>query len=119
MLNKFLNRRVNKILKILIEAIPIIIMIALIPFISNDYLLFLIYIIIIVASLLIRYEKKDIIFLVFGFFIMLIVEYFFVSTGVETFTRNTLFGIMPLWLPVLWAYGFVVIKRAIVILGVK
>lgn len=47
---------------------------------------------------------------------MIISEFFFVSTGVETFVRNTLFGIMPIWLPFLWGYGFVDIKRAIQIL---
>jgi hypothetical protein len=44
-------------------------------------------------------------------------EYFFISTGVETFARNSLFGLMPLWLPFLWAYAFVVIKRAVIILS--
>jgi hypothetical protein len=43
-------------------------------------------------------------------------ECIFILTGVETFIRNSLFGIMPLWLPFLWAYGFVVIKRAIAII---
>ncbi len=47
---------------------------------------------------------------------MIISEYLFIKTGVETFTRNSLFGLMPLWLPFLWAYAFVVIKRAIKIL---
>jgi hypothetical protein len=55
--------------------------------------------------------------LIFGFFIMIVAEYFFVMTGVETFRRNTLFGLMPLWLPFLWAYGYVAIKRAIEILA--
>jgi len=35
---------------------------------------------------------------------------------VETFVRNSLFGLMPLWLPFLWGYGFVAIKRGIKIL---
>ncbi len=63
-----------------------------------------------------RYEKKDFLFLIFGFVIMLIGEYLFISTGVETFNRNSLFGIMPLWLPFLWGYVFLVIKRMINIL---
>ncbi|MBU0626560.1 hypothetical protein KKH82_03935 [Patescibacteria group bacterium] len=48
---------------------------------------------------------------------MIFAEYFFVSTGVETFNRRSFMGIMPLWLPVLRAYAFVAIKRAIVILN--
>lgn len=47
---------------------------------------------------------------------MLIFESIFILTGVEVFQRNSLFGIMPLWLPFLWAYGFIAIKRTIRIL---
>lgn len=88
-------------------------MIGLIPLIENDYLLTLVYILIISVSLkLINAKRKDYIVLVFGFFIMIISEYIFISTGIETFTRRTLLGIMPLWLPFLWSYGFVAIKRS-------
>lgn len=88
-------------------------MIGLIPLVGNDYLLTLIYIFIIFVSLkLINAKRKDYIVLVFGFFIMIVSEYIFISTGVETFTRKTLLGIMPLWLPFLWSYGFVAIKRS-------
>ena len=110
------NNIKTKIIKIFINAIPIIIMMALIPLIVNDYLLSGIYLIIIIISLIIKYKQKDYLFLLSGFFIMLISEYFFISTGVEIFIRNTLFGIMPLWLPILWAYAFIVIKRTIIIL---
>jgi hypothetical protein len=43
-------------------------------------------------------------------------EFIFIQTGVEVFQRNSLFDLMPLWLPFLWAYGFVVMKRSIVLL---
>ncbi|MBI1961594.1 MAG: DUF2878 family protein [Parcubacteria group bacterium] len=92
-------------------------MIGLIPFVANDYWLTAIDALIIAAVLWYRNEKHDITVLVFGFFIMILAEYFFVSTGVETFVRNSLFGLMPLWLPVLWAYGFVAIKRSVFILS--
>jgi len=52
----------------------------------------------------------------FGFITMIVFEYLFVSTGVESFVRNSLLGIMPLWLPFLWGYGFVAIKRSVEIL---
>lgn len=106
----------KKALHIFLNTIPIIIMIALIPFIANDYLLSAIYTVIIVAALAIKRNRNDILVLVFGFFLMIIAEYFFISTGVETFKRSTLFGLMPLWLPFLWAYGFIAIKRAIEVL---
>lgn len=86
-------------------------MIGLIPFVGNDYLLAGLYIAIIAIALIIKREPKDITILIFGFFVMIASEYLFVSTGVETFNRNSLLGVMPLWLPFLWAYGFVAIKR--------
>ncbi len=106
----------DKILKIFLNTIPVILMIALIPVFKNDYILTGIYALIIAVSFAIKYEQKDYLFFIFGLIIMIIFEYFFVSTGIETFVRNSLFGLMPLWLPVLWAYGFVAMKRAIIIL---
>jgi len=105
-----------KFLKIIINALPIVIMIGLIPLIGSDYTLAGVYVLIIAVSLWIRHEPLDATAFVAGLIVMTISEYFFLQTGVETFSRNSLFGIMPLWLPVLWAYGFVVIKRATMIL---
>ena len=92
-------------------------MIGLIPFILNDYLLAVVYLCIIFIALLLKRKQNDLLVLVFGFMIMIVSEYLFIITGVETFNRNTLFGLMPLWLPLLWAYGFVAIKRSIEILN--
>ena len=108
----------NKAIKIFLNALPILIMIGLIPLVSNDYLLTLLYIVVMVASLaIIKCKKNDAIVLIFGFIIMIVFEYIFISTGVETFVRNSLFGAMPLWLPFLWAYGFVAIKRSVEVLN--
>jgi len=107
----------SKALKILLNAIPIALMIGLIPVVRNDYLLSLIYVIIISIALAIKYEPKDMLVLVFGFFVMIAAEYFFVYTGVETFVRRSLLGFMPLWLPILWAYAFIGIKRGVLIVS--
>ena len=107
----------KKITKILLNALPILIMIALIPRVQNDYSLTLIYLGIIMLALFIRRDGYDLKIMFFGFVIMIVFEYIFVSTGVETFNRNTLLGLMPIWLPFLWSYGFVVIKRSVEILG--
>lgn len=107
----------DKFLQIFLNTIPVIIMIALIPFFKNDYVLTGIYTLIIAISFAVKYQQKDYLFFMFGFIIMVISEYFFISTGVEIFIRNSLLGLMPLWLPFLWAYSFVVIKRAVVILN--
>jgi hypothetical protein len=107
----------SKVFPIFLNAIPILIMIGLIPLITNDYLLTAVYVMIICIALLIKRTPNDLLMLLFGFVIMIISEYLFISTGVETFVRNSLFGLMPLWLPFLWAYGFVAIKRSTEILS--
>lgn len=107
----------KKIRDILLNALPILVMIGLIPLVGNDYLLSFLFLVIIVISLAIRRAPLDLTALILGAVIMTIAEYLFVSTGVETFTRNSLFGVMPLWLPILWAYGFVAMKRTLYIIG--
>ncbi len=107
----------NKPSQLVLNALPILLMIGLIPLVKNDYLLTGLYIAIIAIALALKREPRDITILVFGFFVMIAAEYLFVSTGVETFNRNSLLGVMPLWLPFLWAYGFVAIKRGVKILG--
>jgi hypothetical protein len=106
----------NKILRIGLNLIPVVVMIALIPFVKNDWLLLAVYLIIIAIALVIRIEKKEAQILLFGLVLMTLAEIFFVKTTVEFFIRDSLFGLMPVWLPLLWAYGFVVIKRSTLIL---
>lgn len=106
----------QKIMGIFLNTIPILIMIGLIPLVSDDYILAALYIGIIFVSLVIKCSKHDVLLFFIGVIFMTISEYLFISTGVETFTRNSLFGLMPLWLPILWGYGFIAIKRLILIL---
>lgn len=98
---------------IIINATPILVMICLIPLIRNDYILSGIYALMAFATLTAKQDKIDVAIFFVGFFAMTFFEYLFISTGVETFQRNTLFGIMPLWLPFLWGYGYISIKRAV------
>ena len=107
---------IKKITHVFFNALPALFMLALIPLIKNDYNLLIVYIAIIIASFYVKKEKNDILVFIFGFVVMTIFENLFVKTGVETFKRNSLLGVMPLWLPLLWAYGFVAIKRAINVL---
>lgn len=88
-------------------------MIGLIPVFQNDYHLLYAYIILSMGLLFIKKTRSDIPVFFIGLIFMTISEYFFLKTGVEEFTRKSLFGIMPIWLPVLWAYGFVTIKRIV------
>lgn len=106
----------QKAFKIFLNAIPILLMVGLIPYVKDDYPLTLFYIVTILIALSIKRENNEYLIFVFGFVIMTILEYFFISTGVETFKRHSLFGIMPIWLPLLWGYGFIAIKRSVQIL---
>jgi len=101
------------ILKIILNALPIILMIALIPLIENDYSLLFVYIVIISVLVLIKYEPGEYVYFLFGLIIITFFEWFFVRTGAEIFQRRSLLGIMPIWLPFLWAYSFIAIKRSI------
>lgn len=102
----------QKSLRIFLNALPVLAMVGLIPLIRDDFFLAGIYIAIIAAAFAARRERNDGIVFIFGLFAMTLSEYLFISTGVETFERHSLFGLMPIWLPLLWAYGFVAIKRA-------
>lgn len=108
----------NKTKLIIHNAIPIFVMMSLIPIVANDYLLSLVYIFVIIISFVIHKEKNEIKVYIFGFCIMILSEALFISTGVEIFVRNSLLGLMLLWLPLLWGYCFVAMKRAIKILEI-
>jgi hypothetical protein len=103
----------NALKTITYNFLVIVLMIALIPIIENDYFLLGIYLLITLITLFIKFDLKDVKVFFLGLIMLTISESIFVSTGVETFNRNTLFGLMPIWLPVLWGYGFIAIKRTL------
>ncbi len=109
----------RKFFSVALNAVPVIVMVGCIPFIANDLLLAGVYVLVSIVAFAFRRERGDLAVFIFGFFAMTVSEYFFVMTGVETFNRVSFLGVMPLWLPFLWAYGFVAMKRAVVILGIK
>lgn len=120
LLIKIIEMLGNKITKTLfLNLIPIILMIGLILFVKNDISLTVLYLVIIIAGFIIHRERYDLTVFLLGLVIMFFLEWFFISTGVEVFERNSLFGIMPLWLPVLWGYGFVAIKRVLILFNEK
>ncbi|MBL7022379.1 hypothetical protein ISR92_03625 [Patescibacteria group bacterium] len=106
----------KKLYSILLYFILIAAMVLLIPIFRNDYILSAVYIFITAIFFILNYKKNDILFFLFGLIAMTASEYIFISTGVEKFERISLFGIMPLWLPILWAFSFVIMRRAITVL---
>ncbi len=103
----------KKIFSIFLNCLPVFMMIVIIPLIPDDYVLLLVYLCITALLFRIRLEKNDVLAFILGLCVMTMCEYIFVSTGVETFNRISLLGAMPIWLPVLWAYSFVTIKRVL------
>lgn len=110
------KKLIKKIGKIFLEGIPILLMLSLIPLVKNDYLLTLFYIIIVLIAFKVNYIKNEWAVFFGGFILMIIFECIFILTSVETFIRSSLLTIMPLWLPFLWGYGFVAIRRATIYL---
>ena len=96
--------------KIILNVIQILVMILLVKVIKNDYYLIIVYALLILTMLKINYEKNEYKLLISGIIFMFVTEYIFISTGIETFTSQTLIN-MPIWLPLLWGYGFIVINR--------
>ena len=100
----------SNIKEIILNVIPILVMILLVRVIKNDYYLLIIYALLILTLLKINYEKNEYKLLISGIIFMFVMEYIFILTGIETFTSQTLIN-MPIWLPLLWGYGFIVINR--------
>jgi len=63
-----------------------------------------------------RVSQKTALYHSYGLILLAFAELWFVSTGVETFNRSVTFGGVPIWLPVLWAYAFVMMRREILAL---
>ena len=101
------------IVRIIASVLPILAMIALIPLIRNDFLLAGIYALFILVALAIRQDKKDLVFLAVGIVVPTIGEFLFVSTGAEVFTRDVLIFGIPAWLPLLWGYVFIMMRRGV------
>ena len=97
---------------ILAQTIPIISGVLLTYiFWRNSLLLALIYIAAIAVVLKIKYYSGDFFALIYGFLLGLFVEVIGTSlAGYQSFAKPDFLGI-PIWLPVVWAYGLMAMKR--------
>ena len=107
----------KKSLKIIFMILPIVVMIGLIPLVRSDVALALVYLAFSCVALCRKGTKNDLLFFLFGTIGLFFSEWFFISTGVEVFMRHSLLGLMPLWLPLLWGYAFIVMGRALTVLS--
>lgn len=100
-------------LAVLLEGLPVLIMVSLVAVLGDEFLILGAHLAVATIGLSVRHERYDGLALLLGLVLMTLSETVFVQTGVETFSQHSLFGLMPLWLPVLWGYGFVAIKRVL------
>lgn len=103
-------------LTIFAYSLPLLAMIGLIPFIHDGALLTALFILPALLYFIKNPTKKNYLVYTVGLVAMTLSESIFLTTGVERFRDETLFGIMPLWLPFLWAYGFLVIKDSLLLI---
>lgn len=98
--------------RIVVQTIPVLLGIILTYlFWRNSILLTLIYAAAIVVILRIRYYPGDISALLYGFLLGFLVEVIGTSfSGYQSFTNPDFLGI-PIWLPIVWAYGLMAMKR--------
>ena len=99
--------------RVAMSMLPVFVMIALIPLIRNDVALTGVYLLFILVTLAMRLDKRDVVFLATGLVVPTIGELLFVATGAEIFTRDSLIFGIPIWLPLLWGYVFIMMRRGV------
>jgi len=111
------KRKPNYLYKIFLETIPLIIGVILTAILwKHNVLLSVLFIIIIIVVLEVKYQPGDFQTLLYGLvagFIIEVTGNYII--GYQQFTNPNFLGI-PIWLPVAWAYGFMVMKRIGVII---
>ena len=102
----------NKLSKVFIETLPILFGILLsYLFWQNNILLFIIYLVLTLGLIYFHKDKAEFVIFAYGILIGAIVEVIGTQiSGYQSFTKPDLGGI-PMWLPVVWGYGFVAMKR--------
>ena len=107
----------NKIAKVFIETLPILFGILFsYLFWQNSFLLFAIYIILSVVLILWRGDNSEFTIFIYGIIIGGLVEVIGTQvSGYQSFAEPDFLGI-PIWLPIVWGYGFVAMKRIGIIL---
>lgn len=101
----------KKILEIAKNSLVLFAMLIIFYFIKSEMWITIAMLALILISFKIRYEKGEWKIIVFG----LILGFLFEIAGdavykLQNWNHNLLFGI-PLWLPLMWGYGFVLIRR--------
>ena len=102
----------QRLLKVLIETLPILFGILLsYLFWQSNVLLFIIYFVLTLGLIYFHKDKTELVVFIYGILIGTIVEVIGTQiSGYQSFTKPD-FGGIPMWLPIVWGYGFVAMKR--------
>ena len=102
----------RKLTKVFIETLPILFGIFLsYLFWQDNVLLLIIYLVLTLGLIYFHKDKPEFIIFAYGILIGAIVEVIGTQiSGYQSFTKPD-FGGIPIWLPIVWGYGFVAMKR--------
>ena len=102
----------SRLSKVIIETLPILFGILLsYLFWQNNVLLFIIYLVLTLGLIYFHKDKTEFSIFAYGILIGAIVEVIGTQiSGYQSFTKPD-FGGIPMWLPIVWGYGFVAMKR--------
>lgn len=97
--------------RILVPLIPFLIAQAFIPLVRGELWLTIIITAMLLVTLRIRYERGEWKVMVLGIVVGFIVEVVTFSVyRLQHWDNASLFGV-PYWLPIIWGYGFLIIRR--------
>lgn len=106
-----LNMDIKTLKYIIVEILPLFFALGVLLLIGNELLMTAVIIAIVLISFKIQYKKNEWKLFFIGLILGLSFELFGDAIyKLQTWQQTSLFG-LPLWLPVLWGYGFVIIRR--------
>ena len=109
----------GKIKLLVIHSLPLMLGFVVSGFLWRSNILLLgIYIVVIILLILVGKDRKTEIYIqIYGMVAGFVIEAIGTSiSGYQSFTNPDFFGI-PYWLPVVWGYGFIVMKRIALIIS--
>ena len=100
----------NKGKEVLSELLPILLVLIVLVFVRSEIILSILILLAIIVSFKIKYYPKEIYVFIFVFFMGIIFELIGNSLLGQSWGEASFFRI-PIWLPLSWAYSFIVIRR--------
>ena len=100
----------NKVKKILSELLPVFILLVLLLFFRSEIAITCLVILSILITFKIKYYKKEIYVFLFGSIMGILFELIGNFLLGQSWGEASFFTI-PIWLPLTWGYGFVLIRR--------